>query len=84
MLTRFFSSLAIIFSLLTPAYALAATDTPAKSIGEIISDIYKGTGEEVLAILRNPELSTNAKVTSVSNVLKTKHDTVKNSIGNIR
>lgn len=83
MLTRFFSTLAVMFSLLAPAYALAASDTKP-TLGEILRDIYAGTGEQVIAIVHNDELSTDAKVKAVSNVLKTKHDTAKNAIGNIR
>lgn len=75
-----FLTLSTLGMLLSPLSAAAAGK--ADLINGIV-DLYEPTGDELSAILLG-EGSLERKFTTISNVLKTKHDTVKHSIGNIR
>ncbi len=68
--------------LLSPSSALAAGSVPSGAIAQILTAI-DGAFASAQTAVRTSSLNEEQK-SSVSNVLKTKHDTVKNSVGNIR
>ena len=77
------SRLVILFGTLAfPISTFAASSEPV-SLSEAIRSLQNAP-QEIKVILGNEELTLHQKFSSVSNVLKTKHDTVKSSINNIR
>lgn len=79
--------LSLIPILLLGAHVLAAepakAPTPATAAPEPTFSAPKGTATPGTA-LQSKMQQENRQYTTVSNVLKTKHDTAKNAIGNIR
>ncbi len=74
--------MAILFTILTPSFVFAASTEP--TLGDTLKAIYAGTAEEISAIVNNDELTSVRKFQTISNVLKTRHDTAMNSIRNLK
>ena len=74
---RIFLSSALLVSLLVPSLAAAS---PALDFANIVLDGAFDVAQDIVKVLPGGDTNQGA----VSNVLKTRHDTVKNSINNVR